>query len=75
MIVVRYKIKFRIWDEGFEFLDVWWLDLGFNFENKKKYDCYYWCNFENKKNMIVIIDVLKWEYFEIDIEIFRVIYK
>lgn len=46
MIVVRYKIKFRIWDEGFEFLDVWWLDLGFNFENKK--------------NMIVIIDVLKW---------------
>lgn len=61
MIVVRYKIKFRIWDEGFEFLDVWWLDLGFNFENKK--------------NMIVIIDVLKWEYFEIDIEIFIVIYK
>lgn len=61
MIVVRYKIKFRIWYEGFEFLDVWWLDLGFNFENKK--------------NMIVIIDVLKWEYFEIDIEIFIVIYK
>lgn len=44
MIVVRYKIKFRIWDEGFEFLDVWWLDLGFNFEKKK--------------NMIVIIDVI-----------------